>query len=325
MTTRRRRISIRIALLAGALLTVAGAAAPVSADGFGHDGSTPEDCEDAATNARVAQWAKDAAEPGVVSADEAARLDQQLRGSVTSAARDTDRGRSRRGLVTVPTWVHVISTDTTVAGGYVTDAQITAQLQVLNDSFAGTTDGAPTVFQFSLVGVTRTVNAEWAAMQPETEVELRAKAALHRGGPETLNIYVVQTPLLLGWAYLPDGEIENTPLDGVVVLDGSLPGGYAEPYNEGDTATHEVGHWLALLHTFENGCDRPGDGIVDTPYEAGPAFGCPLGRDSCPGSGVSSGADPVENFMDYSDDPCMHQFTGRQGVRMWGAWRRFRG
>ena len=215
--------------------------------------------------------------------------------------------------------MHVISTDGTPAGGNVSNAQIRAQIRVLNRSFSGATGGAPTIFRFALAGVTRTVNPKWSAMEPESETELKAKQALHRGGPETLNIYVGQiAPPLLGWAYYPN-EAVNTVLDGVVLLAGSLPGGDAAPYNEGDTGTHEVGHWLALFHTFENGCERPGDEIFDTPYEAEPAFDC-VDRDTC----AQPGHDPIENFMDYTDDPCMHEFTLGQSLRMWGAWRIFR-
>ena len=86
-------------------------------------------------------------------------------------------------------------------------------------------------------------------MALDFDVELEAKRALKRGGPETLNIYTVDGGPYLGFAYYPDivDDGEFAVLDGVVLDWRSLPGGTFEIYSEGDTAPHEVGHWLALL------------------------------------------------------------------------------
>ena len=118
------------------------------------------------------------------------------------------------------------------------------------------------------------------------------KQALHEGTPQTLNIYSASlAQSLLGWAYLPwdfTGE-SGDPLprfyDGVVLDFRSLPIGDLayDVYGEGDTGTHEVGHWLGLFHTFDGGCEG-GDFVADTAPEASPAFGCPEGRDTCDGA-----------------------------------------
>ena len=222
--------------------------------------------------------------------------------------------------VTVPVAFHVIRADLTSAGGNVTGHQIRRQVEVLNDSYGGSTGGADTGFQFSLTSIDRTTNASWFKLNGGKEKKI--KAALKVGGPETLNIYSADLGnSLLGWAYLAQDAAKVGVLDGVVVHYKSLPGGGWGPhYSGGDTTTHEVGHWLDLLHTFDGGCNGDGDLIDDTPAEASAAFECPKGRDTC----AAAGLDPITNFMDYTFDSCMFQFTPDQAVRMQAAWQAYR-
>ena len=222
--------------------------------------------------------------------------------------------------VTVPVAFHVIRADLTAAGGNVTGRQIRRQIAVLNASYGGSTGGANTGFQFSLVSIDRTTNASWFKLN--SGKERKVKTALKVGGPETLNIYSADLGnSLLGWAYLAQDADSVGVLDGVVVHYKSLPGGgWGPDYSGGDTTTHEVGHWLDLLHTFQGGCNGDGDLIDDTPAEASPAYECPEGRDTC----ASAGLDPITNFMDYTFDSCMFRFTSDQTARMQAAWQAYR-
>lgn len=201
-------------------------------------------------------------------------------------------------------------------------SMIAGQVRVLNDAFAGTGGRTATPFTFRRTDTTWTVNQAWAPMAPGTKETKAAKQALHVGDASTLNIYVADIGGgLLGYATFPQhakgGQLYN---DGVV--DESMPGGTAKWYNEGDTATHELGHWVGLYHTFQGGCKGPGDFVTDTPAEAYPAFECAAdaGRDTCPGDGL----DPISNFMDYTEDFCMNHFTQGQARRMSNAWEAYR-
>lgn len=242
-------------------------------------------------------------------------------------ARDVDRLLSGRGggarrpssppvlttPVTIPVYVHVIRAGVGVQNGDVPDATIAAQIAVLNAAFGGGTGGTSTLFSFVLAGVDRTTNATWYGMTPGSLAERQAKTALHQGDRHVLNLYTANPGGgILGWSTFPWRYASDPIDDGIVVLFSSLPGGGAVPYDEGDTATHEVGHWLGLYHTFQGACTKRNDYVDDTPAEKYPAYACPIGQDTC----ARDGLDPIDNFMDYSDDACMYRFSAGQSARM---------
>ncbi len=232
-----------------------------------------------------------------------------------AGGRDGDRfsPRAEATTVTVSVWFHVITN--TSGAGNVTDARIADQIQVLNDAYSGLTGGANTKFRFALAGVTRTANNIWFAAGYGSTAETAMKTALRVGNAATLNFYTnAPSTGELGWATFPSSYASQPLKDGIVCDYRTLPGGSFSPYNEGDTGTHEVGHWVGLYHTFQGGCSKNNDYVSDTAAERSPAFGCPTGRDSCT-TKQYPGVDPITNFMDYTDDSCMYIFTAGQASR----------
>ncbi|MFA1543289.1 zinc metalloprotease [Actinomadura monticuli] len=224
--------------------------------------------------------------------------------------------RSAAAQISVPVYFHVIHDG---VKGNVSTEEVQRQISTMNASYGGRNGGADTQVSFVLREISRTDNATW--FQDPERYEGTYKPQLRKGGKGTLNLYSTFIGGdLLGWSTFPWKYTADPQMDGVTIHYGSMPGGYIDNFNKGFSATHEVGHWLGLYHTFQDGCGGQGDRVADTPAERDPTNGCPTGKDTC----TSPGADPVHNYMDYSYDTCMTSFTAGQGARMRKVWTAYR-
>lgn len=172
---------------------------------------------------------------------------------------------------------------------------MTKQINILNNDYKGTG------FQFSLKDVIYTINSNWASNYDEMVM----KRKLRRGDYKTLNMYWLGSMNdRSGYCYYPVRVSQGSE---DFYRDGCSLGSWVAPigngrFNRGQLATHEVGHWSNLVHTFGESspwtCSGDGDFVDDTPAQNGPSDKCPQGRDSCPSPGV----DPIHNYMDYTDE-----------------------
>ncbi|KAH8131560.1 hypothetical protein FP744_10001997 [Trichoderma asperellum] len=243
---------------------------------------------------------------------------EEFKEASKSLAREeaTARMLGRRAVheIQIDVYMHVVAMSEDPKEGNLSDQDVTNQFQVLK------TDFEPTGIVFNLKSIDRTINNTWA-----NNADLkRMWYYLRNGSYHDLNLWFIPTLKEYGYCTIPatgDSLPYAMQQDGCTIRSDTVPGGRANKYNLGKTVTHEVGHWLGLLHTFQGGCNGPGDYIDDTPAQASPSMGCPEGRDSCP---KQPGLDPIHNYMDYSDDTCYREFTPGQVDRMVKVWDVYR-
>jgi len=245
------------------------------------------------------------------------------------------RAVSRTGIVQIPVVVHVVWN---TEEQNISDAQIHSQIDVLNKDFRKLNPDVSQVpspwkdlvadmqIEFFIAtkdpkgnptsGITRTQTSK-TSFGTEDDVKFKTK-----GGEDAwpsdryLNIWVCQLGGgLLGYAQFPGGPAKT---DGVVILNTGFgtTGTAAAPFDKGRTATHEIGHWLNLLHIWGDdwkSCTGT-DEVDDTPNQAGNNFGCPIFPHITCDNGPNG--DMFVNYMDYTDDGCMFMFTKGQATRV---------
>jgi hypothetical protein len=301
-------VVVRLAIATGTLLAI-GATTPAQAlrpvDTAGKECVHPARAADGIRGADI-----DREPAGMhIGAAKQARIERQI------DRRTVQHSKAAAPGADVPVYVHVMLDEQ--GNGDVTQQQIDDQIDVLNNNFGGreSRDAADTGFTFTLAGVDRYRNDTWHRDGASNQY----RSLTRQGGANALNIWLVDFKYL-GIATFPWDYANHPRVDGIRVHFDSLPGGSIANFNLGETATHEAGHWFGLYHTFQGGCKEPGDEVADTPAQASPTSGCPVGRDSC----AAPGLDPIHNYMDYSYDSCYTQFTAGQSQRMSDAWSAYR-
>lgn len=266
-------------------------------------------------------------------------LNDQVENLLAKRNRDIKKGllrpHSPAAVVSLPVVVHIIHNN---GLENISDAQVFAGIQHLNEAFANTgfydpTDGVNTQIQFCLAqrdpfnnptnGITRNVSA-YTNMGGASYYsdDLNVKN-LNRWDPHCyINIWLVNSipGSVVGYAYMPSAH--GTSVDGIIE-----EAGYFGSSNANDVViTHEMGHYLGLYHTFEgactnNDCTTDGDRVCDTPPDQSTAgITCASSVNSCTTdmlSGFSTDQpDLTQDYMDYGNLACMKVFTQGQADRM---------
>ena len=217
---------------------------------------------------------------------------------------------------------HVVSPDGVI--GNISNRIIRDQIRVLNATFGGFEGGYATGFDFTLAGVTRTVNADWYYASIGND-ERAMKRALHTGGRQRAQ-HVPDDRRAVPRLGLPAGHRQQGQR--VSGRRSSSTGSRcrARPTRTPAATTRArrqrtrpvTGSTSSTRSSAR--CNAHGDYVDDTPPEATPTAGCPAGKDTCSDPGL----DPIHNYMDYSYDQCYTEFTLGQTLRMQDAWLFYR-
>lgn len=174
------------------------------------------------------------------------------------------------------------------------------QISVLNKAFASDK------MTFKIAKINRVWDEKWVVN--EDEDNMIKKTRPRQGKADTMNVWLMGAVLSkhdgssrVGRATLPWNYQKSPDVDGVFIVQGTIPGGYAKPYNGGKTLVHEVGHWLGLMHTFEKGCEYDGDHIPDTAMHTSATQDCESLdlRSDCPNE---KRPQPANNLMNYGEE-----------------------
>jgi PKD repeat protein len=228
---------------------------------------------------------------------------------------------------TIPVVVHVLH----IGGSEnISDEQVESQIAIMNEDYGkisgsnGDGSGVDTKVRFCLAKIDpngHCTNGIVRVFSSLTNHQTFERAFLKQlsfwDNTRYMNIYLVKSISggVLGYSSFPGGPPDE---DGMVVRHDVFGNIGTASSSLGRTASHEIGHWFGLYHTFNNGCGTDvcldGDYVCDTPPQASPSFSCAT-LNTC-SNDVPDVPDLKENYMNYTPDACKDMFTEGQKLRI---------